>query len=97
MNTASYKELTNRDNRTIAHMAARARNDTIYGGALALVYAKRLKNMGSKLSLNNVVGDVYSSSTGRWSKDHEAWQCPECGSVHLGQDNAFNCCKENWD
>lgn len=94
MKTASYRELTDHNERSIAHMAARARCDTLFGGALAMVYGKRLERMGSKLDLLSVASDVYSRSTGKHSPDYEAWECPECGSVHLGQDNAAKCCQE---
>lgn len=89
-----YDVLADRDERSTAHLAARARHDTIYGGAKALLYAKRLQRMGSKLPLMEVVGDVYAASTGHWSPVWEAWECPECGSAWLGQERALNCCSE---
>ncbi len=92
MKPAHYTQLEDHESRSIAHMAARARCDTIGGGALALVYGKRLERMGSRLNLLAVASDVYSRSTGRHSREFEAWECPECGCVHLGQDNAAKCC-----
>ncbi len=94
MKTAHYTELADHDERSIAHMAARAKADTLFGGALALVYGNRLQKMGSRLNLLDVAHDVYSRSTGKHSRDYEAWECPECGSAHLGIDKAFECCQE---
>lgn len=93
MKEASFRRLINHDDKSIAHMAARARLDTIYGGALALVYAKRLESMGSQLDLESVASEVYALSSGKWHKGLEAWACPQCGSAHLGQDQALTCCE----
>src|SRR6516162_9415427 len=87
---AKYTELFNRDARTTAHIAARARLDTIYGGCKALNLAARMKR--SRIDAEAIVSDVYSASTGKHHREHEAWSCPECGSVHLGIENAANCC-----
>ena len=97
MNTTPvhYTKLYDRNDRTTAHFAAAARRDTIFGGATALVLAKRLQRMNPRSDALNVVHDVYSASTGKHHCDHEAWECPECGSVHLGKESAFKCCAEN--
>jgi len=94
---AHYTALSDHAERSTAHMAARARCDTIGGGALALVYGKRLERMGSRLGLLRVASDVYSRSTGRHSQDFEAWECPECGTAHLGIGNAMACCANTED
>jgi hypothetical protein len=94
MKTASYVDLPNQADRIVAKVAARARLDTIYGGALALVWVKRLPRLAHKLDLGDVVSDVYSASTGRHSKAYEGWQCPECGQAYLGQEAAALCCQE---
>jgi hypothetical protein len=91
MKKAHYTTLFGED-RSIAHMAARARVDTLFGGARALVYSRRLTAMGSRLDYGAVVGDVYSQSTGQHSKEWEAWKCPECGSSRLGVAAAGECC-----
>ena len=90
MKTAHYSTLTG-ENQKIARLAGLARLDTIHGGAAALVLAEKTP------SLAWVVSQVYSESTGRHSKTLEAWECPECGNAHLGQDAAFQCCQPNPD
>lgn len=94
MQSASYTELLSQDDRIVAKVAARARLDTLYGGAKALVWVKRLPRLAHRLDLRDVVSDVYSASTGRHHARHEGWECPECGSVHLGQEAAAQCCAE---
>jgi rubrerythrin len=84
-------KLSDRNDRACAKLARIARGDTYFGGAKALAIAKRLEKMGSNLPLQEIVGDVYSRSNldlGQWG----AYECPECGSVHLGRTNACNCC-----
>jgi hypothetical protein len=88
---ARYDELYDAEERLIARMAARARLDTIWGGAAGLMYAERLYRMGGT-DLRYVVSDVYSASTGNHHGAYEAWECPECGSARLGTDDAYNCC-----
>ena len=90
----SYQRLYDHNERTTAHLAAIARADTIWGGARAMVLARRMDAMGCKIDADAVVGDVYSRSTGQWSHDLEAWECPECGQACLGQDKAFECCSK---
>jgi hypothetical protein len=72
----------------VSRIAAMARADTLFGGARALVVARKC----TKWDALSVVKDVYSRSTGRHSAEHEGWNCPECGQVHLGQDSALACC-----
>lgn len=94
MNTkpANYTQLYDRDERLIARFAAKARANTIFGGCSALVIAKRLQRMNPRSESLSVVQDVYSRSTGKHHPEFEAWECTECGSVHLGRDNAAQCC-----
>lgn len=93
MKSAKYTELRGSD-RSVAHLAAVARVDTICGGAKALAYAKRLERMGSQIDPVGVVGDVYSLSSGKWHTVHEGWFCPECGRACLGITAAAECCQE---
>ncbi len=92
LKSASYKRLWNRDERATAHLAAIARVDTIWGGARAMRLARRMDAMGCKINADAVVGEVYRRSTGKWSHDLEAWECPECGEARLGQEAALDCC-----
>jgi hypothetical protein len=85
---APWRNLDNQDDRKIAHLAAIARNDTIHGGARAMVIARQC----SKWDAAAIVADVYILSTGKHSRHYEAWECPDCGAVHLGMDNAEECC-----
>jgi rubrerythrin len=96
MIAANYKRLADRDDRTVAHFAALARADTIFGGASALTKAKHLKKIGGK-DYEWVVSDVYARSTGGRSKHFEAWECPECGCAHLGQETAAKCCERSYE
>lgn len=95
LQTANYRSLYSHEDRTVAHFAARARGDTIMGGASALVLAKRLQRMNPRTDALSVVSNVYSQSTGRWHPDFEAWKCPECDCAHLGKDAALNCCNQD--
>ena len=88
---ASYRRLHDRQDRAVAHMAAQARIDTLYGGAKAIVINKRIVKMGGE-DLDHVISDVYSASTGSRHRELEGWECPECGCAHLGQDAAYKCC-----
>jgi hypothetical protein len=57
-----------------------------------MVLAKRLTAMGAQFPAEQVVGDVYSASNyscGEWG----AYECPECGSAHLGTEKAYQCCQ----
>lgn len=84
-------KLDNRHDRACAKLARIARGDTIWGGAKALVIAKRAEAMGVQFPALAVVTDVYHASNyscGPWA----AYECPECGTVHLGEESALNCC-----
>lgn len=92
---AHYSHLTNRQERAVARLAAMARQDTITGSASALIVAKRadrLKFYSCGRTALEVVSIVYTSSLGRIHPALEAWECPECGSARLGQDEALACC-----
>lgn len=97
LKTTSWRKLGDRNDRACAKLALRARMDTINGGATAMVWARRLNGMGSTLPADEIVGDVYSASnytcTDRWS----VFECPECGSAHLGSESAFKCCSQSED
>lgn len=84
-----------RDERATVKLARIARRDTIHGGARALVIAKRMNR--AKIDANAIVSDVYHGSNYSLG-EHGAYECPECGCVHLGTEAAFNCCanQENW-
>lgn len=93
---ANPKELADRGDRAAAKLARIARNDTVYGGARALVLASRLDRLRSTVPARAIVGDVYGASNyscGEWG----AYCCPECGQVHLGTVAAFGCCAERED
>jgi hypothetical protein len=95
LKTAHWSSLDNKHNRACAKLAAIARGNTIFGGSSALVIAKRarLKNFPAV----QIVSDVYSASTGKWSKKWEAWECIMCGQAHLGHDAAWYCCGDTTD
>ena len=91
--TAKWNDLDSQDDRKVAHIAAIARADTIHGGARAMVIARKC----SQWDALEVVAAVYGASTGKHSRHYEAWECPECGQVHLGMDNADECCAFDGD
>ena len=80
--------------RACAKLAQIARHDTIFGGARALVLAKRMDaRKGATVPANGIVSDVYAASNyscGEWG----AYACPECGQSHLGTEAAYRCCQE---
>jgi hypothetical protein len=80
--------------RACAALARIARADTIYGGARALVLARRMeRRKGSQVPANEIVSAVYSASNyscGEWG----AYECPECGTAHLGTEAAYRCCSQ---
>ena len=90
----SYDQLHDRTERGCARLAAIARNDTIFGGARAMVLAQRLSRLNSPIPAHEIVGDVYSASTGRWHPTWEAFECRECGQARLGLNAAMSCCDE---
>jgi hypothetical protein len=89
-----WKSLPHRDDRIVARIACRARWDTINGGAEALALVARLPRLDRKLSLSSVVSEVYRLSSGKFHRELEAWECPECGQAYLGQTLAFECCSD---
>ena len=80
--------------RACAALARIARADTIYGGARALVLARRMeRRKSSQVPANEIVSAVYSASNyscGEWG----AYKCPECGTAHLGTEAAYRCCSQ---
>lgn len=86
----------NRDARSLAHMAALAWHDVQFGGARALVMARRLESMGSDLDYDAVVSDAYTSSDGV-SRRFAAFECDECGQTHGGVEAASDCCDPRLD
>jgi hypothetical protein len=82
--------------RNTVRLADRATNDTIWGGVSALILAKKADKLGvafvDGVSARDIVHDVYSRSTGRSSERFSAWECPECGQAHVGQESALQCC-----
>lgn len=87
-------ELPDRDDRVVAKLARIATNDTVFGGASALVLAKRLDRMGSSIDAEGIVSDVYSASIGRVLPEYLPCVCSECGRAVLGENEAMNCCQE---
>jgi rubrerythrin len=85
---ANWTALENQDDRKVAHLAAIAWADTMNGGARAMAIARKCTAWNAA----EVVADVYSRSTGKHSQQYEAWECPECGTVHLGFESAADCC-----
>lgn len=92
--SGNTRDLMSRDDRAIARLADRATSDTIFGGARALVLAKRLDRMGGGIDALGVVGDVYQASIGRALPKYRVCKCPECGQTVLGEDAAMRCCEE---
>ncbi len=79
--------------REIAKLAGKALNDCWYGGASALVLARRLDRGGVKYPALLIVSDIYTMR-GTWHFRWQAWKCPECGQAYLGQEKALQCCQE---
>ena len=93
---AAKKQMRNlglsREDRASASLAWIATANTVFGGASAMVIAKRLERLGSSVPASDIVSDVYGDSTGSVHRRWGVWECPECGSVHLGQEAAAQCC-----
>jgi hypothetical protein len=91
---AHPSQLATNYERACAALARIARADTIYGGARALVLARRMeRRKGSQVPANEIVSAVYSASNcscGEWG----AYECPECGTAHLGTEAAYRCCSQ---
>ncbi len=91
-----------KNQRAIASLAHIAMVNTVLGGASALTKAKRMDRIFKNVpdcpsvgcSWEDIVGSVYSSSTGKTSEEFGAWECGECGGVHLGMKAALNCCMD---
>lgn len=87
-----WRELHDTEDREMAMYAERATSDTINGGASALRDAKESGNP----TLVDVVREVYACSTGKHCETYGAWECDECGSVHVGRDAANECCADDF-
>lgn len=96
---SSYKNLENRVERAMARLAQIAWADANFGHANALVKLARLKGLKSPNlhEYEAAVNGAYSSHDGR-AAAFTPYECPECGQVYLGQENALNCCarEEVW-
>lgn len=92
---SSPSKLTNRYEKACARLARLARGNTYFGGASALVIAKRCKY--KKFPAMEIVSDVYGASNGSLG-EWGAYECPECGQTYLGTEAALNCCsrEEIW-
>ena len=82
----SPNNLTNRYEKACARLARMARANTYFGGASALVIAKRANK--KKFPAEEIVMDVYHGRVSEWM----AYECPECGQAHLGEQSALDCC-----
>lgn len=82
--------------RAIARIAHVANINTHLGGCSALVKAKRAESMGlpHAYEMRDAVDETYARSSGHASAEHSAWECNECGQVHLGIAAASECCAE---
>ncbi|KKL56517.1 hypothetical protein LCGC14_2244630 [marine sediment metagenome] len=92
-----FDQLPEGSERETARVATRATNDTIGGGFDAVILAREKDERGEApcdgvSSFECIVASVYSQSTGRHSELYQAWECPECGSVHVGFTSAMSCC-----
>lgn len=86
--------LTDSGQRAIAKIAVRANNNTVLGGFSAAIIAKRMQSMGlpSANDCMDAVSLTYSQSSGNVPDQYAAYQCGECGQVHLGIEPANMCC-----
>lgn len=89
LKTLSPYRLSNLHDRACARLAQRALADVIHGGASALVLASKLIAMKCKIPAEHIVSSVYTSSQ---VGDYGVYECPECGSAHLGTEAAYACC-----
>lgn len=87
----SPKRLSDKGDRALARMARIAACDTHFGGSRALVLLKRLVRI-SDLPFDAVVTATYHSNT--IPPQYVAYECPECGEVCFGRDNAIEHCRE---
>ena len=86
------QDLADRSDRDIARLAYRATCNTVFGGASALVLAKRMDALGCQIDALSIVSAVYSASTGSVLSQYRVCICPECGQTLLGEGAALNCC-----
>lgn len=87
----SWKLLATPYGRACAKLAEIARHDTIYGGASALVIARRMDSRKcAAVPAVLVVTDIYTGRRAAWTP----YACPECGQAYLGKGGALNCCPE---
>ena len=89
MNRSNKLHLLPRSDRRLVLYARLANNDTWHGGFQAMQKAEHSGDVDAQ----NIVDEVYSSSTGRVPSHLDAFECDECGSVHRGLENAQNCCQ----
>ena len=82
----------NRHDRACARLARIARNDTMFGGARAMVLARHAEALGVTFPASDIVSDVYGRSDGTCG-EYGAYACPECGQAYLGRDAAYACCQ----
>ena len=87
-----------RDSRAIVKLARKAANNAIFGGASAIVIAERLDRMGCRFDAESIVTETWTCGTrDGYSLIFDAYECPECGSAHVGQEAAYACCAETID
>lgn len=82
--------------RYTARLARVALGDTIFGGTRALNLARRadrFRCISKDVDSEGIVADVYSASTGEWHREHQGWECPECGTAVLGIEAAYTHCE----
>lgn len=94
----SPRRLYDRVERATAKFARIARANAIHGGASALTKLDRLERMGSPNTseYHDAITSAYHSSTGT-APEHLAYECPECGTPHLGESAALSCCSQPFD
>lgn len=85
--------LEDRAERAQAKLARIARGNVYFGGASALMIARRLNAMGTALPVDDIVSAAYASNTGN-AVEYLSYECPECGRACLGETAAMQCCHE---
>ena len=80
------------EQRAYAKLARIARCDVHFGGAKAMVLARRMEAINPLNDAMSVVSQAYASSTGN-AEDYLSYECPECGSPCAGIENALQCCQ----
>lgn len=90
----SWKELESQEDRKRAHLAAIARNDCVFGGAKALVIARKCSKWDAQAIVNAVYAESGGATGQRWRSRLEAHECRECGQAWVNLDAALNCCEE---